>query len=218
MTETTLFLQGQHFEGGACSIPSQLASYYIPPNILQLGIENFAEVQEALWEARSKWHNIGIRLKLDANELETIEVEGGMSLDKKFNLMLKTRLKKIEPCTWRNLYDALNNPTVAMSDVASKLSAKLTTGRLTTSDAQQLMIHISTAEVPDTRTGDAALSMSSTSLTNTSFDGGDTKGYTGVGSKQHIDCSRSQVFIFTKATAKPCSLSLQVHIFNAIYV
>ena len=59
--------------------------------------------------------------------------------------------------------------------------------------------------------------MSSTSLTvaNASFDGGDTKGYTGVGSQQiptlYIDtvhCSRSsQVFLFTKATAKPRSLS-----------
>ncbi|CAI8009206.1 hypothetical protein GBAR_LOCUS6223, partial [Geodia barretti] len=52
-----------------------------------------------------------------------------------------------------------------MSDVANKLSAKLTT-----------------AEVPNTRAGDAALSMSSTSLTvaNTSFDSGDTKGDTGL--------------------------------------
>ncbi|CAI8018730.1 hypothetical protein GBAR_LOCUS11350 [Geodia barretti] len=46
-----------------------------------------------------------------------------------------------------------------MSDVANTLSVKLTT-----------------AEVPNTRAGDAALSIS-TSLTvaNTSFDGGDTK-------------------------------------------
>ena len=113
-----------------------IASYYIPPIIFQLGIDDFAEVQEALWEARSKWDNIGTRLKLTVHELESIEAEGGMSLDKKFKLMIQTRLKKIEPCTWRDLYDALNHPTVAMSDVANKLPAKLTTGRLTTSDAQ----------------------------------------------------------------------------------
>ena len=100
------------------------------PIFFQLGIDDFAEVQEALWAARSKWDNIGTRLKLDVHELESIEAEGGMSLDKKFNLMIKTRLKKIEPCTRRDLYDALNHPTVAMSDVANKLSAKLTTGRL----------------------------------------------------------------------------------------
>ncbi|CAI8042313.1 Ankyrin repeat domain-containing protein 50 [Geodia barretti] len=87
----------------------------------QLTIHDFARVQEALWAARSKWDNIGTRLKLDVRELECIETEGGMSLDKKFNLMIQTRLKKIEPCTWRDLYDALNHPTVAMSDVACKL-------------------------------------------------------------------------------------------------
>ncbi|CAI8023410.1 hypothetical protein GBAR_LOCUS13685 [Geodia barretti] len=126
----------------------------------QLVIEDFAEVQAALWAARSKWHNIGTRLKLDVHELENIDAEPRFGLDDKFNLMIKTRLKKIEPCTWRDLYDALNHPTVAMSDVANKLSAKLTT-----------------AEVPNTRAGDAALSMSGTSLTvaNTSFDSGDTK-------------------------------------------
>ena len=102
----------------------------------QLGIEDFAEVQEALWAARSKWHNIGTRLKLEVHELDCIDAETGFGLDDKFNLVIKTRLKKIEPCTWRDLYDALNHPTVAMSDVANKLSAKLTTGRLTTSDAQ----------------------------------------------------------------------------------
>ena len=92
----------------------------------QLGIEDFAEVQAALWAARSKWHNIGIRLKLDVHELENIDAETRFGLDDKFNLMIKTRFNKIEPCTWRDLYDALNHPTVAMSDVANRLSAKLT--------------------------------------------------------------------------------------------
>ena len=112
-------------------VPYLDSYYYIPPNILQLGIEDFAEVLEALWAARSKWHNIGTQLKLDVHELESIDAEPGFGLHNKFNLMIKTRLKKIEPCTWRDLYDALNHPTVAMSDVA----AKLTTGRSTNSDA-----------------------------------------------------------------------------------
>ena len=65
-----------------------------------------------------------------------------------------------------------------------------------------MISYVSTAEVPNTRAGDAALSIS-TSLTvaNTSFDGGDTKGYTDVNmivfteavSNFNIHCSRSQV-------------------------
>ncbi|CAI8045084.1 hypothetical protein GBAR_LOCUS24948, partial [Geodia barretti] len=91
----------------------------------QLGIDDFAEVQEALWEARSKWHNTGTRLKLGVFDLDCINSEPGFGLDDKFNLMIKTRLKRMEPCTWRDLYDALNHPTVDMPSVANKLTAKL---------------------------------------------------------------------------------------------
>ena len=95
----------------------------------QLSINDFAQVQEALWEARYKWKNIGIRLKMALPDLDCINAEPGIGIDEKFDRMLSTRLKKLEPCTWRDLYDALNHPTVAMSDVASKLSAKLPPGR-----------------------------------------------------------------------------------------
>ena len=95
-----------------------------------MGIDDFPKVQEALWEARHKWKNIGIRLNLALSDLDCINAEPGIGIDEKFDRMLSTRLKKLEPCTWRDLYDALNHPTVAMSDVASKISAKLP-GRLT---------------------------------------------------------------------------------------
>ena len=94
---------------------------------LQLDTDDFAEVQEALWEARSKWHNIGTRLKLGVFELDCINAEPGFGLEEKFNLMIKTRLKKLEPCTWRDLYEALIHPTVDMPSVAVKLTGKLTT-------------------------------------------------------------------------------------------
>ena len=93
-----------------------------------MGIDDFAEVQEALWEARSKWHNIGTRLKLGVFDLDCINSEPGFGLDDKFNLMIKTRLKRMEPCTWRDLYDALNHPTVDMPSVANKLAVKLPIG------------------------------------------------------------------------------------------
>ena len=92
-------------------------------------MDDFAEVQEALWEARSKWHNIGTRLKLGVFELDCINAEPGLGLEEKFNLMIKTRLKKMEPCTWRDLYEALIHPTVDMPSVAVRLTGKLTTGK-----------------------------------------------------------------------------------------
>ena len=95
-----------------------------------MGIDDFAEVQEALWEARPKWENIGTRLRLTVHELEYIDAEGGMSVDKKFNLMIKTRLNKLEPCTWEDLRDALNHPTVAMVDVAENIFEKQSSGKI----------------------------------------------------------------------------------------
>ena len=86
--------------------------------------DDFAKVQEALWAARAKWHNIGIRLDLGVFELDCINAEPGFGLGEKFNLMIKNRLKKSEPCTWRELYDALNHPTVDMASVADKLPVK----------------------------------------------------------------------------------------------
>ena len=97
---------------------------------LKLDTDDFAEVQEALWEARSKWHNIGARLKLGVFELDCINAEPGFGVEEKFNLMIKTRLKKMEPCTWRDLYEALIHPTVDMPSVAGKHTGKLTTGML----------------------------------------------------------------------------------------
>ena len=93
----------------------------LQPTPPQLSTKDFAEVLEALYPARSKWRNIGTQLKIDVHELDSIETEGGMSLDKKLDLMINRRLEMKEPCTWRNLYDALNHPTVAMSDVAKEL-------------------------------------------------------------------------------------------------
>ena len=95
---------------------------------IQLSIRDFAKVQEALWDARSKWHNIGIRLNLGVLEIKNINAEPGFGLEEKFNLMIETRLKKSEPCTWRELYDALNHPTVDMASVADNFKAKLPSG------------------------------------------------------------------------------------------
>ena len=86
-----------------------------------MDIDNFGEVQEAIWEARSKWYNIGIRLKLEVSDLDSINAESGIDLEEKFNRMIKSRLKMSEPCTWTVLYEALKHPTVAMPNVADKV-------------------------------------------------------------------------------------------------
>ena len=84
-------------------------------------IDDFAEVQEALWEARLKWYNIGVRLELVVSDLDCIDAEVGIGLEDKFNRMIQKRLRQRKACTWRELYDVLRHPTVGMPGVAAEL-------------------------------------------------------------------------------------------------
>ena len=88
----------------------------------QLGIDDFGDVQIALWRARSKWYNIGVRLKMDLTDLDVIDKERGLEIEDKFNRMVQSWLKTTQPCTWKVLYEALRDPTVDMSIVADTLS------------------------------------------------------------------------------------------------
>ena len=89
--------------------------------LIQLDLDNFRDVQEAIWEARPKWYNIGVRLKLEVSDLDAIDAESGIDLEEKFNRMIKSWLKRIEPRTWMVLCEALKHPTVAMPNVADKV-------------------------------------------------------------------------------------------------
>ena len=91
-----------------------------------MSINDFGEVQDALWEAKTKWHNIGVQLKLTTSDLDAIDADE-RSVGEKLSSVIKTRLNR-EPCTWRDLYDALTHPTVDMKAVAEKLTARLPSG------------------------------------------------------------------------------------------
>ena len=95
-----------------------------------MNIDNFGEVQEAIWEARHKWYNIGVRLKLEVSDLDAIDAESGINLEEKFNRMIKCWLKRIEPCTWTDVCEALKHPTVAMPNVAENMK-RMKLGTLT---------------------------------------------------------------------------------------
>ena len=83
--------------------------------------DDFAEIQAALWRARSQWYNIGVCLKMDTTDLDMIDKEAGNEIEDKFNRMVLSWLKTIEPCTWEVLYVALKHPTLDMPDVAKAI-------------------------------------------------------------------------------------------------
>ena len=89
--------------------------------MFQLDIDDFRDVQEAIWEARPKWYNIGVRLKLEVSDLDAIDAESGIDLEEKFNRMIKSWLKRSASSTWTDMCESLKHPTVAMSNVADKV-------------------------------------------------------------------------------------------------
>ena len=55
---------------------------------MALTVEDFADVQSALWDARSQWFNIGVRLQLKVPDLKAIDRELGLDLEDKFAKMI----------------------------------------------------------------------------------------------------------------------------------
>lgn len=93
-----------------------------PSQILNSG--NMQEVLENVWEARQKWYNIGIQLKLDINDLDVIQRQGNnKSPDDYVVDMLKIWLRR-KGATWKALIDALRHKTVGYPILANNIATK----------------------------------------------------------------------------------------------
>ena len=102
-----------------CMISSCIYSIfciYLQTNDLEL-----RDIQDALWKARIKWYNIGLRLNVKTDDLDTIDKEAGNDTEEKLRRMISSRLRMEEPCTWPMLYDALKHPTVNFPKEAEEL-------------------------------------------------------------------------------------------------
>ena len=85
---------------------------------MALTVDDFADVQSALWGARSKWYNIGVRLQIKVAVLEAIDCEAGLDLEGKFVRMIISWLECGQRCTWRALRKALKHHTVDLPELA----------------------------------------------------------------------------------------------------
>ena len=80
--------------------------------------DDLGDVQSALWEARRKWFNIGLQLRLKVSDLETIDSEQGLDLEDKFRKMILSWLRLGQQCTWRELRKALKHHTIDLPKLA----------------------------------------------------------------------------------------------------
>ena len=95
--------------GKAPSSPN--SSNIIPATKGELNVKDLCVVQEAAWDARAMWYNIGLKLGIDPGTLDVIE--GNKDINERFRAMLTTWLKMVNPRpTWKALAEALRSPTV----------------------------------------------------------------------------------------------------------
>ena len=82
--------------------------------------DDLFEIQEQLWDARSKWRNIGLGLKIRQPDIEVIDVNNG-NVDDKFNSMILKWLQNGKNCTWAALCKALSARSVGHASLAAKI-------------------------------------------------------------------------------------------------
>ena len=85
---------------------------------MALTVDDFADVQSALWEARSKWFNIGVQLRVKVTDLKAIDCEPGLDLEGKFRKMILSWLEHGQRCTWAALREVLMHKTVDLPELA----------------------------------------------------------------------------------------------------
>ena len=85
---------------------------------------DLSTVRHELHDARTKWYDIGIELKVDVSTLKTIESMYSNSKDC-LREVITEWLKAVHPKpTWRSLVDALRRPVVDESKLAAVIEGK----------------------------------------------------------------------------------------------
>ena len=97
------------------------ATYVSYPEILRM--TEFAAVQNAVWPARSQYYNLGIALKVSADDLDAIEKSSSYKVDGCFAEMLKNCLKREEGLSQRALADALASQPVGYGNLGAVIRA-----------------------------------------------------------------------------------------------
>lgn len=90
----------------------------------ELTIDDLGDVLEAVWEARVKWFNIGLKLGISAGTLSAIKKNNNQDPDDCLTAMLEYWLNNGKPKpSWAAVAKALKSPMVGYAQLAEKLPA-----------------------------------------------------------------------------------------------
>ena len=83
---------------------------------------NFADIQNRLWEARTKWFTFGLQLRLPIDILQVLGANNRDDQDKCFTFMLVEWLNgRGGEISWKAVVSALIKPTVGFKSLAEKI-------------------------------------------------------------------------------------------------
>ena len=92
-----------------------------------LSINDLGAVLEAVWEARSRWYNMGLKLGTSPGTLDAIKLEAKESPDNCITAMIKDWLNNGKPRpTWAAVAKALRSPMVGYGHLAEQLRSHST--------------------------------------------------------------------------------------------
>ena len=87
----------------------------------KLTIHNLGDVLEAVWEARSKWYNIGLKLGISAGALDSIKASS-QNQGECLTAMIKDWLRSgRSESSWGTVAEALKSPMVEYAWLAEQL-------------------------------------------------------------------------------------------------
>ena len=87
-------------------------------------MDDLGDVYTKLYDARNKWFDIGLALKINYITLECIRSEKSDTSDG-LRRMLAHRIQSGGPLTWTDLSGCLRHPTVERNDLANILDQGL---------------------------------------------------------------------------------------------
>ena len=88
-------------------------------------VKDLKNVRKAVWDARTKWMDIGLELDLSINDLTAIEKVHRGNVDMCFLQMLNLWLKQGDPRpTWSAMIDALKEPVIGFQQLAEEVESK----------------------------------------------------------------------------------------------
>ena len=99
-------------------------------------IKDLESVQTALWDARPKWYNIGLKLGVTAGDLDVIKRRNLNNDDECLTDLLAQWLRQANPPpTWNSIIDALRSPTVNLTPLADQVESSSSKSSLDTASS-----------------------------------------------------------------------------------